>query len=455
MTPLSIKGIKPRGEESYGTDVITMLNPQTIKINRTNSSRLSSIPESETDDSLKKANTTILLKGTPQLDIQACIPQFKKVGVDLPPNAHIDIDQQTEIDGGGEDIFTLETFKNLIMHSYRHGKSFILARVMTIDPGPNYAKCYWSDYAAHHINKILYRTELEKNLLHRMHCRNPLNNMIIVGRVNYYAVTPEAVSKTHMEYEKRTGEKLILESRVLPWESGAGQGNVSQVSVALSDGSLQKAAFSASAHKKSYSETALDLIEAKKGKRSSFNNYVEKTTVPTIQSNSEAAISKSEDPAQVVIPIQDDSEITYEAKFVGTDDDFMNDADFREFIEINAVNKDDAKLFALYPEGNSYYIPNSNLTAEAEETLNTASSIPRPRRFRNLWGALIIPPINSIALRNTGVIERKFFLVFSVIYIGGTCALCLLVLPSIMAFSVGLALGLAWVLMFLFFMAWP
>lgn len=428
-------------------------------LNRTNS-RLSSIPESETDDSLKKpSTTTVLLQGTPQLDIKSCLAQFKKVGVDLSPSAQIDVDQQTEIDGGAEDIFTLETFRNLIMHSYRHGKSFILARVMTIDPGANSAKCYWSDYAAHHINKILYRTQLEKNLLHRMRCRNPLNNMIIVGRVNYYAVTPEAVSKAHLDYEKRTGEKIILESRVLPWESGAGQGNVSQVSVALSEGSLQKSAMPTSHHKKSYSETALDLIEAKKGKRTSFNNFDDKITIhnstpaqptPTQQTNSDAS--------QVVIPIGEDCQIVYNAKFVGSDDDFMNDADFREFIEFNAVNKDDAKLFPLFPDGNSYYIPtlrNDGDTNNPTAHTSMGPSVPRQRRLKNLWGALIIPPINSIALKHTGVIERKFFLVISVLYIGGTCALCLMVLPDIMAFSVGLALGLAWVIMFLFFMAWP
>jgi hypothetical protein len=434
------------------------------KLDRTNS-RLSSIPETSVDDGgEKKANTsTIVLKGTPILDIKACRPQFKKVGVDLPLEARIDVEQQTEIDGGAEDIFTLESFRNLIMHSYRHGKAFILARVMTIDPGPNYAKCYWSDYAAHHINKILYRTELEKNLLHRMRCRNPLNNMIIVGRVNYYAITPEAVSRSHLEYEKRTGERMILESRVLPWESGAGQGNVSQVSVALSEGSLQKASISGN-HKKSYSETALDLIEAKKTSRRSFNLEQKETLIESnseahrdLQRNSMAADAhKNSSPEQVIIPIEQEV-VAYEAKFVGTDDDFMNDADFREFIEINAVNKDDAKLFQLYPEGNTYYIPNLHAGSPLEETQQpaTAANIIRPRRLKNLWGALIIPPINSIALRGTGFIERKFFLIFSVIYIGGLCALCLLVLPDIMAFSVGVAMGLAWVIMFLFFMAWP
>ncbi|KNE66233.1 hypothetical protein AMAG_10472 [Allomyces macrogynus ATCC 38327] len=51
-------------------------------------------------------------------------------------------------------------------------------------------KFYYSYYAAHHINKVLFRTQPEEGLLHRMKAKNPLNNMTIVGDVSYYRISP-------------------------------------------------------------------------------------------------------------------------------------------------------------------------------------------------------------------------------------------------------------------------
>ncbi|ORZ35023.1 hypothetical protein BCR44DRAFT_1414746 [Catenaria anguillulae PL171] len=103
------------------------------------------------------------------------------------------------IDAENEDPFTLESFESLLEIAAEAGKDFILARVVTVDPHDD-SKFYHRHvtltsffyYAAHHINKVLFRTQPEEGLLHRMKAKNPLNNMTIVGDVHYYVISPEA-----------------------------------------------------------------------------------------------------------------------------------------------------------------------------------------------------------------------------------------------------------------------
>jgi hypothetical protein len=75
-----------------------------------------------------------------------------------------------------EEPFTLETFDDLVRMHLEKDKDFILARVTTMDNiDPD--RFYYSYYAAHHINKVLFRTQPALGLLHRMQAQNPLNNM--------------------------------------------------------------------------------------------------------------------------------------------------------------------------------------------------------------------------------------------------------------------------------------
>ncbi|KAG0374611.1 hypothetical protein BGX24_010183 [Mortierella sp. AD032] len=93
-----------------------------------------------------------------------------------------------ELDAMDEDPFTLDSFENLMrMHASR-GKDFIIARVTTQDPSDE-NKHYHSYYGAHQINKVLFRTQPDEGLLHRMKARNPLNNMLVVGDVHYYIIS--------------------------------------------------------------------------------------------------------------------------------------------------------------------------------------------------------------------------------------------------------------------------
>ena len=75
------------------------------------------------------------------------------------------------LDANDEDPFTLETFQDMLnLHSEKN-IDFIIARVTTVDPGDD-TRFYYSYYAAHHINKVLFRTQPLEGLLHRMRAKN-------------------------------------------------------------------------------------------------------------------------------------------------------------------------------------------------------------------------------------------------------------------------------------------
>lgn len=114
-----------------------------------------------------------------------------------------------EFDAANEESFTLESFANLIANAHVASKSFILARVTTADPQDT-QKLYYSYYDAQHINKVLFRTQPEASLLHRMRARNPLNNMPVLGDVEYYIISPESVRDAHRQAKKRAARQIIL-----------------------------------------------------------------------------------------------------------------------------------------------------------------------------------------------------------------------------------------------------
>ncbi|KAF9102993.1 hypothetical protein BGX27_010787 [Mortierella sp. AM989] len=98
-----------------------------------------------------------------------------------------------ELDALDEDPFTLDSFENLMRLHASKNKDFILARVTTQDPNDE-NKLYHSYYGAHQINKVLFRTQPDEGLLHRMKARNPLNNMLVVGDVHYYIISAEELN---------------------------------------------------------------------------------------------------------------------------------------------------------------------------------------------------------------------------------------------------------------------
>ncbi|KAI9346624.1 hypothetical protein BDR26DRAFT_800031 [Obelidium mucronatum] len=110
------------------------------------------------------------------------------MGVDDKGRPIIDV-----IDSMDEDPFTLDSFERMIRAHALKGKDFLIARVATVDPQDE-TRFYYSYYSAHHINKVLFRTQPEEGLLHRMKAKNPLNNMVIMGDVHYYSIKAISVN---------------------------------------------------------------------------------------------------------------------------------------------------------------------------------------------------------------------------------------------------------------------
>ncbi|KAJ3224940.1 hypothetical protein HDU81_008248 [Chytriomyces hyalinus] len=115
-------------------------------------------------------------------------PPVVTMGVDDKGRPIVDV-----IDSMDEDPFTLDSYEKMIRMHAAKGKDFLLARVTTVDPQDE-TRFYYSYYSAHHINKVLFRTQPEEGLLHRMKAKNPLNNMVIIGDVHYYVIKALSVS---------------------------------------------------------------------------------------------------------------------------------------------------------------------------------------------------------------------------------------------------------------------
>lgn len=103
------------------------------------------------------------------------------------------------IDGDENEVFTLEPMRKLIAESKEIGKDFIIARITTSDPAD--ANIFYNYYySAFEVNKILFKYESNRKLLHRMKVKNPLNNMYIIGQVSYYKVTTQEFDRAVVEY---------------------------------------------------------------------------------------------------------------------------------------------------------------------------------------------------------------------------------------------------------------
>jgi hypothetical protein len=138
------------------------------------------------------------------------------------------------LDSMNEDPFTLETFETLIQNHAKKKKDFLLARVTTIDPN-NPKKKYYSHYAAHHLNKVLFRAEPEQGLLHRMRAKNPLNNMVIIGDVYYFVVKAKEISSKLSIVRRRSSLDSLTTFMATSSSSGNNNKKDEDITSTLSD----------------------------------------------------------------------------------------------------------------------------------------------------------------------------------------------------------------------------
>lgn len=99
-----------------------------------------------------------------------------------------------KLNANESETFTLEEYRKIILDFRIQNKDLILARVSTPDP---YRQdlLYNYYYIASEVNKVLFKYESSRRLLHRMKVRNPLNNMYIIGQVQYYRIKKEEIDR--------------------------------------------------------------------------------------------------------------------------------------------------------------------------------------------------------------------------------------------------------------------
>lgn len=142
---------------------------------------------------------------------------------------HLDV-----VDAEESEPFTLETFRKSITDSLKAGKEYILAKVTTSDP-TNASSLYNYYYSAFEINKILFKYEAERHLLHRMKVRNPMNNMFIMGQVYYYKIGYSSLETALWEYDHPSEEakrgKMKAFSEVLPTRGNTSTSYIDKLNV--------------------------------------------------------------------------------------------------------------------------------------------------------------------------------------------------------------------------------
>lgn len=375
------------------------------------------IPRQSTNGQKKNAGL-IRLIGAPVIDIieakQLMLEQDRGSG-DHPENAAKIVEESRDyadlesprvpsnddgeyLDAANEETFTLETFESLIRSARSANKTFILARVTTVDPN-NLTRLYFSYYAAHHINRVIFRTQPEEGLLHRMKSRNPLNNMLIVGDVQYFVIRAEEVDRAWAECQLQMEQQNVLRSSVPSSSEGVGSKDMLL---------LRR-------------ESSSSLPELRK------EDGAEDTTVPPI----------------------------YEAEFYATDDDFLMRGEIREFFKLNSVSADDYQLFQLNRRSDLPY----DLTVLGPDgrplSHGTQAMGPRPRGWHQLWGLLSSGPRRAMAFGlPTAVISPGGFWLLTMMATMATVMAILLFLPAELFVIVIAGFVSLIVLAILFFVDW-
>lgn len=323
--------------------------------------------------------------------------------------------ERAVMDATDEETFTLDSFDRIIQRAYAQGKAFILARVTTADPhDPQHL--YHSYYSGHQINKVLFRTQPELSLLHRMKSNNPLNNMPIIGDVDYYLIDPKSVEKAmkqlHIETKKDDFAKRERSQRAKGHKR------------TLSDSG--------------YSINAKTAPEMKDEEAHEANSY--QSTIHELPSLQESTTSLEK---QTASPIK--KRIQYEANFFATDDDFLMKNEVRDVFKRNSVNPDDYMLFTLH--SNNQMGPNGEIII-----LEQTPHRPRPRpTWSNLFGCINTRPTPALTNRYTGFLTNRGLMVFFVAFIAAAIVTLKFLIPIEYVYLVGFLFAFVFVLVLVLF----
>lgn len=221
-----------------------------------------------------------------------------------------------EIDATAHESFTLEEMRVLVLNYKKKNKDFLLARVTTQDVEDK-TIFYNFYYAASEINRILFRYEPSRHLLHRMKVKNPLNNMYIIGQVYYYKITPHEADKAIVNYLYN----------------------------AKKDKDAPKKAFSAIFRKK------MDFFSSERKRKSKDSMDITESPkdIKDAQGISPREVIEKLLKGEVQIPEVADKKrrIQYCAKYFASDDDFLIKQETREYFKRNALEPEDDFLYDL------------------------------------------------------------------------------------------------------------
>jgi hypothetical protein len=98
----------------------------------------------------------------------------------------------TTVHGADQEPFTLETFSSIAVHAALSNKDAVYAVLRTHETdAQGVENKYISVYSAHQINRMMFRyrrTGFDSGMLIRIRVRNPMNNLSIDGKPEYYVV---------------------------------------------------------------------------------------------------------------------------------------------------------------------------------------------------------------------------------------------------------------------------
>lgn len=340
-----------------------------------------------------------------------------------------------------EESFTLESFGGLLKAAGAAKKDFIIARITTLDPSGPKPHLYHSHYSAHQINKILFRTQPEEALLHRMKSRNPLNNMLIVGEVNYYVIRPKDVEAALDRYaslvkNQKDGEHLENPNPI-PLETAP---TTADSSASLTDSLL----YGLLQRKKLETEQLGAVAGSPELNVAPFENAADFTSphqgaldldARVSRNSSSASLNRSDSVSK--LPTDGQPAILYEAHPFATDDDFLVRPEVREYFKVNSVNPDDYLLFTLYrSNAGMTEIPVTGFTSIPIPEGEAAQPVARVASWKNCWG-LFYPPSPSLSTLRTGIISRAAFKYILAFYIIACILALVFVIPLQLSYFIG------------------
>ena len=231
------------------------------------------------------------------------------------------------VDADENEVFTLELFRKLISESRRLSKDFLIARITTADPNDQ-TVFYNYYYSAFEMNKILFKYESNRKLLHRMKVKNPLNNMYIIGQVSYYKITTREFDRAIVEYyfgdASQPPKKTRRAFSTIIRDSGSLKGH--------------------------------NTIE---GERSKDTNDI-------LGDMGQRHIFESKNPEEIIENVEHgllpppsgdigNNKVVYNATYFASDDDFLLRADIRDYFRKSTTDPEDDFLFELDRTNNDIF----------------------------------------------------------------------------------------------------